>query len=78
MYKSMKLKFSEVFGKKSDGSITPIRTIRIGGVSLGPGIFFSKGVSFAGVDISMYEGFDIEVDEEEGVLIVKGFYKKNE
>ncbi len=74
----MRLKFSEVFRKKPDGSITPVRAIRIGGVSLGPGVSFSKGVSFAGIDISQYEGFDIEADDEDDVLIIRGFYKENE
>jgi len=73
----MRIKFSQVFAKKPDGSITPIRPIRIGGVSLGPGVSFSKGVSFAGVDISQYEDSDIEADEEDGVLIIRGFYKEN-
>jgi len=70
----MRLKFSEVFSKKPDGSITPLRPIKIGGVSLGPGVSFSKGVSFSGVDISKYDGSDIEADEADGILVIKGFY----
>lgn len=73
----MKLKFSEVFTKKPDGSITPLRPIRIGGVSLGPGVSFSRGVSFSGIDIFSYENLDIEAEEIDGILVIKGFYAKN-
>lgn len=66
-------KFSEIFNRNS-GSISPRIPVRIGGVTLGPGVTFGKGVSFSGVDLSQYIDKDIAGFVENGVFIIKGFY----
>ena len=72
----MRKKFLEVFKENEDGSLTPKETIKIGGVMLGANsIRFSKGVAFAGVNIFDYYGKDLEVEYENEILVIKGFYK---
>ena len=70
----MRVRFEEIFKENPNGSISPKTTIRIGGVTLSPGVSFSKGVSFGGVDFFDYYGMDLEVDQEKTIIIVKGFY----
>ena len=60
----MRVNFSQIFQLNSDGSIEPIRRIRIGGVEFGPGVRFTRGVSFSGIDLSQYIGRDFEVQEQ--------------
>lgn len=71
----MKLPFNTVFIQYSDGTLEPRQRIRVGGVGFGPGIRFSRGVAFAGIDFTLFIGHDLEVDSENGVLVIKGIYK---
>lgn len=68
-------KFHEVFRETINGSLTPERLIRIGGATFGPGVTFSRGVSFGGVDIFQFYGHDIEAEEHGDVLVITGFYR---
>jgi len=67
--------FDSVFNKYEDGSLEPKQRICIGGVSLGPGVRFSRGTSFAGVDFALFIGKDLDVEREDSVLVIKGIYK---
>ncbi len=69
-----RLNFYEIFRINTDGSIEPIRLVRIGGVQFGPGVRFGKGVSFSGIDLSQYIGRDFLVEEDVGVSSVKGIF----
>lgn len=72
----MRKKFFDVFKENEDGSLTPKETIKIGGVMLGANsIRFSKGVVFAGLNIFDHYGKDLEVEQENGIIIIKGFYE---
>lgn len=72
----MRRNFFDIFKKNEDGSLTPKKTIKIGGVVLGANsIKFSKGVIFAGLNIFDYYGRDLEVEQENGIIIIKGFYE---
>lgn len=70
----MEIGFWEVFQENPNGSISPRTTIRVGGVTLSPGVSFTRGVTFGGVDFFNYYGMDLEVDEEGQILILRGFY----
>lgn len=70
--KFMRYNFNEIFKENPDGSLTPIRRIRIGGVELGPGVTFSRGAYFGGVDFTLFRGHRIEVNQEGDVFIVQG------
>lgn len=71
----MRYRFEKVFTFNPNGSISPIRAIRLGGVSLGPTVSFSRGAFFSGLDIFNFLNNDIEAEEKEGILIIKGFYR---
>lgn len=71
----MKFRFLEVFQKNQNNTITPKRNIRIRGAIFGPQVTFGPGISFGGVNIFDFIGFDIEADEEGDILNIKGFYK---
>ncbi|MFH1371395.1 MAG: hypothetical protein ABII09_08945 [Planctomycetota bacterium] len=70
----MRINFWEIFRIYPDGSIEPIKRVRIGGVEFGPGVRFSKGVSFSGIDLSLYVGRDLEVENIDNVSVLKGIY----
>lgn len=69
-----RLNFYQIFRIHSDGSIEPIRVVRIGGVQIGPGVRFGRGVSFGNLDLFQFVGRDFQVEEQNGVLIISGIY----
>lgn len=68
------LSFYQIFKINSDESIEPLRTVRIGGVQLGPGVKFGRGVLFGGIDLSQYVGRNFAVEDENGVIVITGIY----
>lgn len=68
--------FDSIFIKHPDGTLEPRQKIRVGGVEFGPGVRFNRGVSFAGIDFTLFIGndFDAETDPN-GVIIIKGIYQ---
>jgi hypothetical protein len=71
-----RLRFYDVFTKNQDGSLTPKRVVNVNGITFGPGVAFGKGVNLGGVDFFQYEMLDIAAEENNGVLVIKGFYNK--
>ena len=69
-----KVNFYQIFKVNSDGSIEPLRSVRIGGVQMGPGVKFGKGVSFSGIDLTQFIGRDFAIEEKERVLVIKGIF----
>lgn len=69
-----RLNFYRIFQINPDGSIEPLRIVRIGGVQFGPGVRFGRGVSFGGVDLTQYVGKDFQVEDQNGILIIIGIY----
>jgi len=69
-----RLHFFDVFSQNSDGSLTPKMMIKIGGVEFGPGVFFTPGVMFGGVNIFQYIGKDIAIEKQRDLSVIKGFY----
>lgn len=69
-----RVSFDSIFTVNPDGSIEPRQTIRIGGVTMTPGVKFTRGVSFGGIDISQFEGRDLEITTDEGVVVITGIY----
>jgi hypothetical protein len=70
----MRYNFDEIFDENVDGSLTPRRTIRIGGATIGPGLTFRQGVNFSGIDFFQIRGRAIEANEEAGILVIRGYY----
>ena len=69
----MRVRFDQVF-QKSDSQITPIRRIRVGAVTFGPGVSIGPGVAIGGIDFYAYIGRELEVEEREDVLVITGIY----
>ena len=67
-------KFNEIFVVRPDGSISPRVPVRIGGITMGPGVSFGGGVSLGGVNIANYAGRNISCHVENGVFVITGFY----
>lgn len=71
----MKVLFSEIFANNADGSYTPKGTIRIGDITMKPGIAYTSGVKFSGVDITHYVGKLLEVRQHpDGSVEIIGVY----
>jgi len=68
--------FSEIFQENPDGSLSPLKQINVNGVIFGPGVTFGQGATFGGVNFHLFKNLDIEGDEQNGVLVIKGFYQK--
>lgn len=70
----MRVPFNYVFNLYPDGSLEPKQQIRVGGVVFGPGVKFSKGVAFSGIDFTQFLGHDLEIETENGMVLIKGIY----
>ena len=68
-------KFWEIFHENPGGTLTPIKTIRVGPATFGSSVTFGPGVSFGGVNFFDFKGNDIQAEEDNDVLIIKGFYR---
>lgn len=42
------------FRHNGNGTWTPLKTITVGGVTMEPGVVFSLGVPFGGIDVAAY------------------------
>lgn len=69
-----KVPFDSIFNVATDGSVEPKQTIRIGGVTLGPGIKMIPGVSIAGIDIAAYKDHELEITTDDGTIVITGIY----
>ena len=70
----MRVRFSDVFRKNPDGSISPRSQVYINGLTMGPGMAFAKGVSFGGMDLTAFADKDLEVEQKDGVVHIQGHY----
>lgn len=70
----MRYNFNEIFKENVDGSISPIKRIRVGGIILGPEVTMGAGVAFGGVDFFQFKGHMIEADQDGEILVVKAIY----
>ena len=71
-----KYRFRDVFQENADGSLSPKVRINLNGVTLGPGVYFNRGVAFGGVDLFQYKNLDIAGDLKNNILDIKGFFKQ--
>ena len=70
-----RIRFDSVFRILPNGTIRPLTKVQIGGFTLGPTVAFSSDVSFGGVKLAKYAGHDLQVEEKDGEVVVKGVYK---
>ena len=70
----MKIPFNTIWGRKNNVYQNNV-DIRISGVIARKGsIKINKGVSFMGIDWSLFEGRDIDVETEGEFMVIKGIY----
>lgn len=69
-------KFLDIFQENPDGSLSPRVRINVNGIEFGPGVSFGSGVVFGGINFHQYKYLDIGAEEQNGVLVIKGFYKQ--
>lgn len=69
-----RVSFESVFRRHPDGSLEPRQRLRIGGVTIGPGVRFSRGTAFGGVDLTLYVGNDLDIETDGNVAVIKGIY----
>jgi len=70
----MRVPFSQVFAQNPDGTVTPRTQVSVGGVTMGPGVTFTRGVVFSGIDIASMAGHDLDVEYQGQVVVVKGVF----
>ena len=68
--------FDSLFNRLPDGGLEPRQKIRIGGVVIAPGVHFSQGAIFGGIDLTQYLGHDFEIDVDDDVVVLKSIYAK--
>lgn len=73
-----RINFNQIFNRdETTGTISPRTTVRVGGVTFGPGVNFGPGVLFSGINLSEFVDNDFEVDIEGDVYIIRGIYTNN-
>lgn len=70
----MRYQFSQIFTENQNGTLSPLRRIRVGGVSFGPAVSFGPRATFGGVNFYEYKGRTLEADDEGDVLVIKAIY----
>lgn len=71
----MRVSFNELFQHNGDGSFTPRKVVKIGGVTMRPEVFFRCGEPFCGVDLIQFIERDINIEQtEEDIIEVIGVY----
>ena len=69
-----RVNFDSIFMQHPDGSLEPRQRIRVGGIEFGPGVRFTRGASFGGIDFTLFIGRDFEIDTNNNAAIIKGIY----
>lgn len=72
----MRVPFGNIFVEHPDGSLEPRRQININGVVFGPGVRIGQGVAFGGVNLQLYRGLDLEIEDNGPLAVVRGFYNR--
>lgn len=68
------MNFESLFRENPDGTIIPRQTIRIGGVTINPGVSLSETVTTGGINLAQYKSHDFEVKTDGDVVVILGIY----
>jgi ribosomal protein L11 len=69
----MKIHFNELF-IYSNGKITPLVTVQIGGVSISPGATMNEEIQINGISLKQITNHFLEVTLENGIYRINGVY----
>lgn len=64
------VRYDQVFTVNPNNTITPKLPVRIGGVTMGPGVSFGAGVFIGGVNLFDYRGRELEGYMDNGMFII--------
>ena len=67
------VQYRQIFNVYPNGMITPRIPVRIGGVTMGPGVRFGGGVLVGGVNLHAYSNRNIEGYIDKGVFVITAF-----
>jgi hypothetical protein len=71
----MRISFFEIFRDNGNGSYSPLKTVKIGGAIVSPGVEFTAEAWFGGIEIAHYIGRDIEVEHlTDGTVEIKRIF----
>lgn len=66
--------FREIFNVFPDGTLEPRTNIQVGGISFGPGVRFSRGASFAGIDFTLFVDRDLQIIRQPDWIQILGVF----
>ena len=68
--------FDSIFIRHQDGSLEPQQRIRVGGIEFGPGVKFTNGAAFGGINFFDPQIFnhDLEITTNENVVVINGIF----
>ncbi|MBI1960994.1 MAG: hypothetical protein HYS43_01840 [Candidatus Liptonbacteria bacterium] len=69
-----RLKFEAVFVEHVDGTLEPRQRVRVGGVTLSPGVNLGRGVNIGGIDFTQFKGHDLEAQIDGDTLVITAIY----
>jgi hypothetical protein len=70
----MRVNSEEIFRVNPNGTFVITRPIKIGG-NYFDNVIFSRGVRVGDIDLTSLVGRDLEVEDENGVYVVTGYYE---
>jgi len=71
----MRLRFDQVFNVVGD-QIQPKSKVKIGGVTMAPGVSMRTGVIVSGIDLTQHVGEDLDVEQHpDGTIEIKGIFQ---
>ena len=69
----MRVPYDQIFAVV-DGRIAPLLPIRIGNMTNDVGIPVPPELRVDGIEIAALIGYDLEVEQEDGLVVIKGFH----
>ena len=71
----MRVPYDQVFQSNSNGSVSPRCSVHINGVTMSPGVSFTQGVAFGGLDVVAIRGHDLDIEQQGDVVVIKGYFQ---
>ena len=67
------VEYNQVFTINPNGTISPRIPVRIGGITMGPGVSFGSGVLIGGLNLIEFKNRNIQGYVDNGMFVIKGF-----
>lgn len=70
----MRVPFDQIFTVTPEGQVRPKCVVQVGPARLTPAVAAGSGASFGGVKLTDLIGRELEIEEKDGIVILKGAY----